>query len=162
MKSGKERSGLRGHAASSIWKPGPAPFTTWMALPMTNSTLKVKKLEKTGDKTYVAHSGFMTACEEARPKWSFTVSKTQINLDSTARLKHTLFRVKNVPVFYFPYIILPTEKKDRSSGFLLPSIGNSNKKGRSFSQSFYLVLGRSADATVRRRLFLPAWLRLRF
>ena len=115
--------------------------------------LKVKKLEKTGDKTYVAHSGFMTACEEARPKWSFTVSKTQINLDSTARLKHTLFRVKNVPVFYFPYIILPTEKKDRSSGFLLPSIGNSNKKGRSFSQSFYLVLGRSADATVRADYF---------
>ena len=107
--------------------------------------VQVKRLERTGSETYVAYDGFLTACEDAKPKWSFTVGKTQINLNSTARLKHTLFRVKNVPVFYLPYAILPTERKERSTGFLLPSTGTSNKKGRRFSESFYLVLGRSAD-----------------
>lgn len=107
--------------------------------------VRAETLTKVDKDTYVAESGHITACSDYLPKWSFRISRATINVNSTARFSNTLFRVKKIPVFYFPYMIFPTGKKDRSSGFMPPSIGNSNNKGRRISNSFYLVLGRSAD-----------------
>lgn len=107
--------------------------------------VKVRRLFKTGRRTYLAEDGWLTACTDRVPKWSFSIRKARIDLDGTARLSHTVFRVKQVPLLYFPYLILPTEKKERSSGFLLPSTGSSTTKGRRLTNRFYLVLGRSAD-----------------
>lgn len=107
--------------------------------------VRVKKLTRTGPRTLIAEDGYLTSCEGAVPKWSFRIKNATINLDGAAHLKNTLFRVKKVPLFYFPYLLVPTEKKERSSGFLLPTIGSSSNKGRRFTNRFYLVLGRSAD-----------------
>ena len=111
--------------------------------------VKAKRLHKTGPDTYTAQDGFLTACEESVPKWSFTVSTGHIKLGGNASFNHTLFKIKKVPVFYLPFMRFPTGDKKRSSGFLLPSTGNSSNRGRRFSQSFYLVLGRSADLLLR-------------
>ena len=115
--------------------------------------VKARRLVKTGPSTYVASDGFITACDEAIPKWSFKLKRANIRLGATARVKHTLFRIKQVPLFYLPYVVVPTEKKKRSSGFLIPSTGSSNNKGRRLSQAFYLVLGESADVMVHEDYF---------
>ena len=115
--------------------------------------IKAKKLIKTGPRTYVAADGFLTSCEEIVPKWSFSIHRAEIKLESTARLTHSLFRIKKVPIFYFPLVIFPTSKKERSSGFMLPTTGNSTNKGRRISQSFYLTLGRSADLMLHEDYF---------
>lgn len=115
--------------------------------------INTPRLLKTGPGTYRAEKGFFTACDEAVPKWSFTVSSAQIQVESTARLTHTFFRVKNVPILYLPLVIFPTETKTRSSGFMLPTTGSSTNKGRRISQSFYLVLGPSADVMLRSDYF---------
>ena len=115
--------------------------------------IKAKRLVKTGAGTYVASDGFITACEEAVPKWSFKLKKASIRLESSARIKHTLFRIKKIPVFYLPYVVVPTEKKKRSSGFMIPSTGSSNNKGRRLSQAFYVVMGESADLTLHQDYF---------
>ncbi|MEE2821499.1 MAG: putative LPS assembly protein LptD [Acidobacteriota bacterium] len=111
--------------------------------------VKAKKLLKTGPNTYVVQNGFLTACEEAVPKWSFTIKEAHLKTGGMVRVNHTLFKIKKIPVFYLPVMLFPTGEKKRSSGFLLPTIGNSNDKGRSVSQALYLVLGRSADITLR-------------
>lgn len=111
--------------------------------------IRSEKLTKIDPETYLAEDGYLTACEGEVPKWSFRISKAQIKLGGTARLKHTLFRVKKIPLLYFPYMIFPTGHKERSSGFMIPTVGNSSNKGRQLSQSFYLVLGRSADLMLR-------------
>ncbi|RPI27639.1 MAG: LPS-assembly protein LptD [Acidobacteria bacterium] len=110
--------------------------------------VKARVLIKTGPATYRAKDGFLTACGEDVPKWSFTIKDAKIPLGGNARFTHTLFRIKNLPVFYLPFMLFPTDKKERSSGFLLPTTGNSSNKGRRISESFYLVLGRSADLTI--------------
>ena len=115
--------------------------------------VQAKKLIQTGPDRYTAQDGFLTACEEAVPKWSFTIQKATIKARGNARLTHTLFRIKKIPVFYLPVMLFPTGEKKRSSGFLIPSTGNSNNKGRRISQSFYLVLGRSADLLLREDYF---------
>lgn len=111
--------------------------------------VKVKRLYKTGPETYRAEDGYLTACKDFVPKWSFRIDQATIKAGGMAKMSHTLFRIKKFPVFYFPYMMFPTGKKDRSSGFMMPSIGNSSNKGRRITQQVYFTLGRSADLMVR-------------
>jgi LPS-assembly protein len=115
--------------------------------------VKARILIKTGPDSYRAKSGFLTACGEQTPKWSFTVRDAKIPLGGNARFTNTFFRIKNIPVFYLPVMLFPTGKKERSSGFIVPSTGNSSNKGRRITESFYLVLGRSADLILSETYF---------
>ncbi len=103
---------------------------------------------KTGRDTYHVRSGFVSTCQERRPKWSFATTSATIKVDRTTRLRHTVFRIKGVPIFYFPYMIVPMEQKKRSSGFVPFHMGKSTSKGRVFSEGWFQTLGRSADATI--------------
>jgi len=103
---------------------------------------------KTGKDTYTIRDGSVTACREENPKWQFTASRSEIRLDHTAHLRHTLFKVKGIPVFYLPYTIIPLERKVRSSGFTTFRTGTSTSKGWLFSQGYYQTLGRSADLKI--------------
>ncbi len=110
-------------------------------------------LIKTGPNSYRAKNGFLTACGEKSPKWSFSIRDANIPLGGNARFTNTFFRIKNIPVFYLPVMLFPTGKKERSSGLMVPTTGNSTNKGRRFTESFYLVLGRSADLIVSETYF---------
>jgi LPS-assembly protein len=107
-----------------------------------------RTIRKTGKDTYKAEDGIVTACQEKRPKWSFTASRADIRVDHTARLHHAVFKIKGIPVLYIPYVVLPMEKKTRSSGLVPFHTGNSTSKGRVFSEGYYQTLGRSADLMV--------------
>jgi LPS-assembly protein len=103
---------------------------------------------KTGPDTYRLEDPLVTTCQQKLPKWTFQASRANIRVDRTARLHSTVFKIKGVPVFYFPYLIVPLEKKERSSGFIPFHTGNSTSKGRVFSEGYYQTLGESADATI--------------
>ncbi len=103
---------------------------------------------KTGPDTYRVQEGFMTSCQGKRPKWEFVLSQANIHIDGTARLHSFRFKIKGVPVLYFPYLVVPMEKKQRSSGFLPFHTGTSTSKGRVFSEGYFQTLGKSADMTV--------------
>ncbi len=110
--------------------------------------VRVERLEKIGPHSYVAETGYLTACEEAVPMWSFRISRAVINTERSARFRHTLFRVKDLPLFYLPYVAVPTGGKGRATGFMLPTTGTSTNKGRRVTNRFYLVLGQSADLLI--------------
>ncbi len=103
-------------------------------------------VEKTGPDRYLVEKGFITSCHEAVPKWSFTITKADIDVNGAASLRSTTFRIKRLPLLFIPYLRVPLERKRRASGFLLPSTGTSTTKGRRISEAFYLVMGESADA----------------
>jgi LPS-assembly protein len=109
---------------------------------------KAKLVRKTGQDTYQAESAFITACEEDLPKWRFAMRRANLNVNNYASARNTVFRVKNLPLFYTPYMRIPLERKRRASGFTIPNTGSSTNKGRRVSESFYLTLGESADMTV--------------
>jgi LPS-assembly protein len=108
---------------------------------------------KTGDRTFALRKAIMTACQEAIPKWSLSANRATIVLDDRARVYNALLRIRNIPVFYLPYASISISKKDRSSGFLLPSSGSSTIKGRTLNLAYYQTLGRSADLLVRTDIF---------
>ncbi|HYK91498.1 MAG TPA: LPS assembly protein LptD [Acidobacteriota bacterium] len=103
---------------------------------------------KTGRDTYRIQEGFITSCQGKHPKWAFTLSKANIHVDRTARLHSFRFKIKGVPVLYFPYLVLPMERKERSSGFLPFHTGTSTSKGRVFNEGYFQTLGPSADMTL--------------
>ena len=107
-----------------------------------------RTIYKTGHDTYRVEEGIATTCRDKLPKWSFSASRTDIRIDHTARMHHTVFKIKGVPVFYSPFLVLPMEKKVRSSGFVPFQTGNSTSKGRVFSEGYYQTLGKSADLRI--------------
>lgn len=107
-----------------------------------------RTIYKTGPETYRIEEGITTTCRDTLPKWSFSASETSIRIDRTARMNNAVFKIKGVPVFYTPFMVLPMQKKARSSGFVPFQTGRSTSKGRVFSEGYYQTLGKSADLTV--------------
>ena len=88
----------------------------------------------------------ITTCEDPdNSGWELNVARATIEPDAQVRASSTVLRVKGFPVFYLPYLSLPSESKPRSSGFLTPQTSTSTTKGRSIRESYYHVINRSAD-----------------
>jgi LPS-assembly protein len=115
----------------------------------TSITIDAARADKTGLDTFNLEDTTLTACNEKIPKWSFTAKRARIRVDHRAKVYNAFFRIKGVPILWVPYASVSISKKDRSSGFLLPSSGQSNIKGRTFHLAYYQTLGRSADILLR-------------
>jgi LPS-assembly protein len=121
-----------------------------------------KRADKTGSDTYNLSDAILTACQERIPKWSFSAKRAKIRLDHQAKVYNAFFRVKNRPVLFVPYASISISKKDRSSGFLLPSSGSSSIKGRTMHFAYFQTLGRSADLLFRTDVFTKRGIGLGF
>ncbi len=97
--------------------------------------------------------GKFTACEDAVPDWSFTADEAVIKQNDKVKLKGPKFRVRDVPVAYLPFVSIPIKQQDRSSGFLIPTVGFSQNKGARLSTAYFQTLGRSADVTLRSDIY---------
>jgi LPS-assembly protein len=105
-----------------------------------------KIVEKHGPNHYLVRQGTVTTCELPHPKWQFNAGRIVVDVDSTAKIYNSDFRLMGISVFYFPYVTHPVQKEERQSGLLIPSFGNSSTKGLIAGDSVYWVLNRSADA----------------
>jgi LPS-assembly protein len=99
------------------------------------------------DGRYELRNATVTTCAGPSPGWSFTHGHVWIVPGKSISAGSTVFRLEGVPLFYLPYVLVPTEDRDRSTGFLMPSTSTSTAKGRSVRESFYYSINRSADAT---------------
>lgn len=111
--------------------------------------LEGKSIEKTGLDTYRIGDGWVITCkleEGQTPPWSFSAANTDIRQGGYAVLTHARFNIKNVPVFYTPYMILPA-KNTRQSGFLFPYFSTSSLDGFGLNIPFFLNISDSFDAT---------------
>ncbi len=111
-----------------------------------NLHVRGKSIEKRGELDYRISEGTFTTCDGEVPSWKFGASQLDVTLDGYARAKNAVFYLKDIPSFYVPYLIYPA-KDDRESGFLIPSVGYSEKRGTQFSGAYYQVLGINQDAT---------------
>jgi LPS-assembly protein len=96
----------------------------------------------------------ITTCEDPdKSGWELSVARATIEPGAQVKASSTILRVKGFPVFYLPYLSLPSEAKPRSSGFLTPQTSTSTTKGRSIRESYYHVINRSADVMVTGEYF---------
>ncbi len=108
------------------------------------------EVQKTGDLTYHLEDGWVTRCAPAdgqSPPWSFSWSRADIAQEGFAHFTHTTFRVKDVPVFYTPYVAFPTNTK-RKTGLLLPEWTGGSRDGAGILAPFFVSLSPSHDLTL--------------
>ncbi len=111
------------------------------------------RVERISLSEIVVINGKFTACEGAVPRWSFTAERATIKTNDRLRLKNAKFRVRDIPLLVLPFASIPIKEKARSSGFLIPTVGYSQRKGLRISGAYYQTLGDSADITLRADLF---------
>ena len=112
-----------------------------------------KVVRRTGPDQFIVEGGMVTTCSLESPAWSFNAERVVVDLGSKAALYHSTFRLHGVPVFYLPWVARPVEKVGRQSGFLLPTIGASSRKGTTVGESFYWAINRSMDALIGAEYF---------
>jgi LPS-assembly protein len=104
-----------------------------------------KIVEKHGPDRYLVRQGTVTTCELPHPKWLFGGKKIAVEVDGTASIHNSDFRLMGIPVFYFPFVSFPVQRQ-RKSGLWIPDFGNSSTKGLIAGDSIYWVFNRSMDA----------------
>lgn len=105
-----------------------------------------RRIERLGPNKFRVHDGRFTVCEGERPAWSIGSSQADVTIGGYLKAKHALIYIKDVPSFYLPYFMVSV-KTERESGFLLPHLGYSDRRGTELSTAWYQVLGRNMDAT---------------
>ncbi|MCW7753663.1 LPS assembly protein LptD [Desulfobotulus sp. H1] len=108
--------------------------------------LRGRRIERTGEHTYIAEGAGLTACEGDVPDWEITASRIHVTLEGYGTLQHGAFRIKGFPVLYAPWVLFPA-KTQRQSGLLIPDFSLSDRYGYEHVQPLYLVLSDSSDAT---------------
>jgi LPS-assembly protein len=112
-----------------------------------------KFIEKIGKRHYILHDGMVTSCTLPNPKWTFRSGRIDLTLHGVAKMYNASFRIRDIPVVYLPFAEHPAERAGRQSGFLVPTFGNSSRKGFIAGDSFYWAMGRSMDATLGAEYF---------
>ncbi len=112
-----------------------------------------KEVRKVDRNRYIVLQGSITSCAEQNPTWTFNAEKIDVVAGEDAKLYHSTFRLLKLPIFYFPYTLAPASAIGRTTGFLLPSVGNSGSKGFIIGDSFYWAINRSSDLTVGAEYF---------
>ena len=105
------------------------------------------------DGKYIIHEGFVTDCKVPKPWWRLTSFKFDILPNERAITHRAWFRIKTVPIFYFPVYYKSLKKLPRQSGFLTPNIGHSSVYGEMFGLAYYWAINRSYDALYRIQYF---------
>ncbi len=92
--------------------------------------------------------GTYTRCEPGNNAWHLRGNNVTLNpATGFGSATNVTLRVKDVPVFYTPYIYFPIDDR-RQSGFLAPSIGSSSDSGLTLVTPYYFNLAPNFDATL--------------
>ncbi len=104
-------------------------------------------IQKTAKNTYSVDRGSFSSCDGKKPDWKITGRKLNVTVEGYGTLQHGALWVKDVPVFYLPYLIFPVKLR-RQSGLLAPEISHSDRKGFQYVQPFFWAINDSSDATL--------------
>jgi lipopolysaccharide assembly outer membrane protein LptD (OstA) len=108
------------------------------------------RIEKGIGPRYRIDNGIFSTCRCGgleKPSWSVGGRRTDVELNGIGVVRDATFRVKDVPVLWVPILAFPA-LSDRATGFLIPRVGYSNRRGFQYEQPFFWNISKSQDATI--------------
>lgn len=97
------------------------------------------------------NDALFTTCPEQDDSWALHASAINIEADEGwGEARNAVFKIKDVPVLYLPYVTFPVNEA-RRSGVLLPKFGSSQKLGVDFELPYYFNLAENYDLTLTPR-----------
>lgn len=104
-------------------------------------------LAKSKGEEYKFRDMVVSSCDIQDPIWRIEgTSGSYNNNSSIASIWNPRIYIKDVPVFYFPYLFFSTNNQ-RTTGFLYPQFASSSLEGFVFIQPFFLALQDFWDMT---------------
>ena len=107
-----------------------------------------RRVDKAGRDRLIVIGGAVTTCTLPHPKWTFNAEKIDVIVGEDAKMYHANFRIFTLPIFYFPYATHPVDNLGPRTGFLIPQLGQSSRKGFILGDSVYWSITRSMDSTL--------------
>lgn len=110
------------------------------------------EVQRTPAGVYLVRHAWITVCNPSHPTWQFFAPRARIRLNKTVALVNANFRLYRIPLIWIPYATAPAGARLRQSGFLVPDIGNSSRKGFILGDAFYWAPVSWMDATLGAQL----------
>ncbi len=101
----------------------------------------------------VLENGEFSRCEPENTFWKLSASSIVLDqIEGRGYATDVSIRVKDVPIFYYPFTMPFPLGDQRASGFLAPSTGSTRSGGFDFELPYYFNLAPNYDATFSPRL----------
>jgi LPS-assembly protein len=93
-----------------------------------------------------------TTCRPGNSDWVLKAAELDLDKETgTGEARHAWLSFKGVPFLYTPWATFPIDDR-RKSGFLVPTIGQSDETGFDVATPYYLNLAPNYDATITPRI----------
>ena len=103
-------------------------------------------VEKIGPKKYRITNGGFTTCVQPTPRWDLTPDTVVLNIDHYTLLSRRCSGSRACRCSTCRPL-LPDQREDRATGFLMPTYGSSTLRGQTIHNAFFWAIDRSQDAT---------------
>jgi LPS-assembly protein len=112
----------------------------------------VRRSETVTDLNRAIYTPCAICADNGRPKSpTYSLQAERVTQDRSRRIvyyRNAVLRVKNVPVAYLPVFWHPDPTAQRASGFLVPDIELSRRRGVSYEQPYYWAISPSQDLVI--------------
>ena len=140
---------LTGERIDFNFKSGTGVVYDGFAFSPPHYRLSGERIERIGDRLYNIFRGMFTTCEADPPAWSFRADRATADLDDFIFARDVSFWVGRLPLIpWLPFLAAPI-RRERQTGFLLPRLGVSSKKGFFANFPFFWAISDSQDLTLR-------------
>lgn len=105
----------------------------------------------TSRSTMTIHDMTYSGCPCPSPAWYIESEKLDLDFDANEGIaRNGVLYFKDFPILASPYLTFPI-KKERKSGFLIPTFASTSQTGLDFTLPYYINLADDYDATVQTR-----------
>ena len=118
--------------------------------------VRASRLEQLEPGKFQGDNFVLTPCNQSTSIWEFRGSSMTFKPGEYVRMAWPHVRVKGLPVFGLPFMIWPLQDAARQTGFLVPALATSSRKGFSVAETFFWAINRSADLTLSYEHFANA------
>ena len=112
-----------------------------------NFYINGENIKKLGKFSYSADKGSITSCSGESPDWKISARDIKVTIEGYGTARDTILWAKNIPALYSPFLWFPVQTK-RQTGFLIPRVTSSDRKGFGYEQPLFLAVSRNMDATI--------------
>ncbi len=117
------------------------------------SLMTSKRLKRTdnGESLYLKRVTYTpcSTCGDEKPLWQISARNWKHDVPEKEMIfTHSFFEVKDIPVFYFPYMNVPDFTVKRKTGFLAPSLSHGNEMKQGLTTPFFIDLADNQNLTL--------------
>ena len=110
-------------------------------------SLRGSRMDQIGENRILVKDFDYTTCVDCPNSWSMTGKEVDLTIDGYAYINDFVFKVKDAPMFWLPYMIVPVKTK-RETGILFPRFGANDIHGFYFVQPAFWAINRWSDMTL--------------